>query len=78
MVIYTTSDGKVNLEVQIDADTVWLTQQQMAQLYGKAVSTINEHLKNIFAEEELDSKVVIRNFRITTPHGAIQGRRCSS
>lgn len=74
MVIYTTSDGKVNLEVQIDADTVWLTQQQMAQLYGKAVSTINEHLKNIFAEEELDSKVVIRNFRITTPHGAIQGK----
>ena len=74
MVIYTTSDGRVNLEVQIDADTVWLTQQQMAQLYGKAVSTINEHLKNIFAEEELDSKVVIRNFRITTPHGAIQGK----
>lgn len=74
MVIYTTSDGRVNLEVQINADTVWLTQQQMAQLYGKAVSTINEHLKNIFAEEELDSKVVIRKFRITTPHGAIQGK----
>lgn len=74
IVIYTTSDGKVNLEVQIDANTVWLTQQQIAQLYGKAVSTINEHLKNIFKEEELDPQVVIRNFRITTQHGAIQGK----
>ena len=74
IVIYTTSDGKVNLEVQIDANTVWLTQQQIAQLYGKALSTINEHLKNIFEEEELDPQVVIRNFRITTQHGAIQGK----
>lgn len=74
IVIYTAADGKVNLQVQIDANTVWLTQQQIAQLYGKAVSTINEHLKNIFAEGELDQQVVIRNFRITTQHGAIQDK----
>lgn len=65
MVIYTTSDGKVNLEVQIDADTVWLTQQQMAQLYGKAVSTINEHLKNIFIEEELRESACTKKFGIS-------------
>lgn len=74
IVIYTSADGKINLEVQMVADTVWLTQQQIAQLYGKAVSTINEHLKNIFVEEELDPKVVIRNSRITTQHGAIQDK----
>ena len=73
ILIYTTADGKANLDVQVDANTVWLT-QQIAQLYGKAVSTINEHLKNIFEEEELDPQVVIRNFRITTQHGAIQGK----
>lgn len=74
IVIYTSADGKVNLEVQMDANTVWLTQQQIAQLYGKAVSTINEHLRNIFEEGELDQQVVIRKFRITTQHGAIQGK----
>ena len=62
IVIYTTADGKVNLEVQIDANTVWLTQQQIAQLYGKAVSTINEHIKNILAEEELKEDECIKKF----------------
>ena len=62
IVIYATEDGKVNLEVQIDANTVWLTQQQIAQLYGKAVSTINEHLKNIFSEEELQESACVKKF----------------
>ncbi len=62
IVIYATSDGKVNLEVQIGSDTVWLTQQQIAQLYGKAVSTINEHLKNIFAEEDLKESICVKKF----------------
>ncbi len=65
IVIYTSSDGKVNLDVQIDADTVWLTQQQIAQLYGKAVSTINEHIKNILEEEELKEDVCVKKFGIS-------------
>lgn len=74
VILYTTADGKVNLEVQMDADTVWLSQAQIAQLYGKSVSTINEHLKNIFEEGELSSEVVIRKFRNTTRHGAMEGK----
>lgn len=62
IVIYTSSDGKVNLEVQINANTVWLTQQQIAQLYGKAVSTINEHIKKILAEEELKEDDCVKKF----------------
>lgn len=65
MIIYTTDDGKVNLDVQIDNDSVWLTQQQIAKLYGKAVSTINEHLKNIFEEEELHEDCCIKKFGIS-------------
>lgn len=62
IVIYTTDNGKVNLEVKIENETVWLTQQQMAQLFGKAVSTINEHLKNIFAEGELQESICVHKF----------------
>lgn len=62
IVIYATDDGKVNLEVQIDANSVWLTQQQIAQLYGKAVSTINEHIKNIFEEGELQEGTCVQKF----------------
>ena len=65
ILIYSTEDGKVNLEVQIDSETVWLTQQQIAKLYGKAVSTINEHLKNIFAEEELKESTCVKKFGIS-------------
>ena len=56
---------KNRLEVRLDKETVWLTQKQMAELFQKDVRTINEHIKNIFAEGELVPDSVIRNFRIT-------------
>lgn len=62
------------MDVRIDGKTVWLTQQQMAQLYGKAKSTISEHITHIFEEGELDPKVVVREFRTTTQHGAMEGK----
>ncbi len=46
-------DQKIKLEVNVKDETVWLTQRQMAKLFGKSASTINEHIKNIYAEEEL-------------------------
>jgi len=46
----------------------------MSLLFGKAKSTISEHIKHIFEEGELDEKVVVRNSRITTPHVAIKGK----
>ena len=74
LIIYQNPDGNIKIDVRLEEETVWLTQDQMATLFGKAKSTINEHIKNVFAEGELDEKVVIRNFRITTQHGAMAGK----
>ena len=67
--IYQDTDGKTALEVKLDQETVWLTQKQMAMLFGKTVPTINEHIKNAFKEGELEENSVIRNFRITAADG---------
>ena len=74
ILIYQNSEGKIAIDVRLEEETVWLTQDQMATLFGKAKSTINEHIKNIFSEGELNEKVVVRKFRITTQHGAISGK----
>lgn len=74
LLIYQTTDGQTKIDVRLEDETVWLTQEQIAQLFGKAKSTINEHIKNVFKEGELEEKVVIRNFRTTTQHGAIKGK----
>ena len=67
IIIYRSDDGSVKLDVRLEDETVWLTQQQIATLFGKDKRTISEHIINIFKEEELDKNVVVRNFRITTP-----------
>lgn len=69
--IYQGSDGQTQIEVKFEVDTVWLTQEQIAKLFGKGRSTITEHIGNVFKEGELEEKVVCREFRHTTPHGAI-------
>ena len=74
ILIYQNSDGNIKIDVRLEEETVWLTQDQMATLFGKAKSTINEHIKNVFTEGELDEKVVVRKFRITTQHGAMTGK----
>lgn len=73
-VIFKTADGKVNIDVYFHDETLWLTQKLIAELFGKGRSTITEHLKNIFAEGELQKKLVCRKFRHTTDHGAIVGK----
>ena len=73
-VIYQTETGKVNVEVYFENDTLWLTQKVIAELFNKGRSTITEHLKNIFEAGELEEQVVCRDFRHTTPHGAIEGK----
>jgi prophage maintenance system killer protein len=62
-------EGGACLDVHLKAETVWLTQKQMAELFDKNVRTINEHIRNIFKEGELDEPSVIRNFRITAADG---------
>lgn len=72
--IFKTDTEDINVEVIFEDETVWLTQEQMAQMFEKAKSTINEHIKHIFEEGELDKSEVVRNFRITTKHGAIEDK----
>ena len=72
--IYQGDDGSTQINVQFEEDTVWLTQAQMAELFGKGRTTITEHIKNIFDEEELVEKVVCRKSRQATQHGAIEGK----
>lgn len=74
ILIYQNSDGNIKIDVRLEEETVWLTQAQIALLFGKGRTTVTEHLGNIFKEGELDEKVVCRDFRLTTSHGAIEGK----
>ena len=65
LILYQAEDGKTRLEVRFEGETVWLSQKQLAELFQKDVRTINEHVKNIFEERELEADSVIRKFRIT-------------
>ena len=69
MVIYQSTDGIAKIDVLLQGETVWLTQDQIASLFGKAKSTISEHIRNIFQERELDRAAVVRNFRTTATDG---------
>jgi len=65
LLIYQTTDGQTKIDVRLENETVWLTQEQIAKLFGKAKSTINEHIKNIFKEGELVENEVSQKFGIS-------------
>jgi hypothetical protein len=67
--IYQAFGDEHKIRVRIEDENVWLTQKLIAELFGVDVRTVNEHLKNIFSEEELYEAAVIRNFRITASDG---------
>lgn len=69
MIMYEGADGALKIHVQVKDDSVWLTQDQMAELFVKARSTITEHIQNVFNEGELEEKSVCRNFRRTGSDG---------
>ena len=69
IVIYQSEEGKAAIDVILQDETVWVTQEQMVALFGKAKSTISEHLKHIFEEGELDQNSVVRFFRTTAADG---------
>jgi len=73
-ILFKTEDEKISVDVRFEDETVWLTQDQMALLFGKARTTITEHIQNVFKEGELKEDVACRNFRLTTQHGAIEGK----
>lgn len=62
-------DGALNLQVRLDGQTAWLPQRLIAELYQKDVRTVNEHLKNIYEDGELDTEATIRSFRIVRREG---------
>jgi hypothetical protein len=69
ILLYVSEDGKTEIEVSLEGETVWLSQKQMAELFQKTIPTINEHIKNVFLEGELMEDSVIRKFRITAADG---------
>ena len=65
ILIYQNQEGNIKIDVRLEEETVWLTQDQMAILFGKAKSTINEHIKNIFEEGELNEATSLHKFGIS-------------
>ncbi len=74
IVIYQTQDGLAKLDVILEGETVWITQDQMAELFDRDRTAIGRHISNIFSEGELDRNQVCANFAHTTSHGALEGK----
>lgn len=74
LVIYQTPQGDTRIDVRVKGETIWLTQRQIAELFGTKVPAISKHLKNIFASGELQEDMVISKMETTTRHGAIAGK----
>ena len=71
IIIYTTEDGLAKIETTFDEDTVWLSMDQMAELFQRDKSTISRHIKNVFTEGELQRDSVVANFATTAADGKI-------
>ncbi|MBK7694299.1 MAG: virulence protein RhuM/Fic/DOC family protein [Saprospiraceae bacterium] len=74
IVIYQTPDNQIQVDVQFEGETFWLTQEDIAHLFERDRTVISKHLRNIFKEGELEEIVVSANFAHTTQHGAIKGK----
>lgn len=68
-ILFETDEGQAKVECRFETETLWLTQNLIAELYQKSVPTINEHLSNIYSEDELEQNATIRNFRIVRKEG---------
>lgn len=69
VIVYVDDNGKPQVDVRFQDETVWLTQAQLAELYQSSKANVSEHIKNIFDEGELDKNSVVRNFRTTASDG---------
>ena len=67
--VFTSQAGEKGIEVRVEDETVWLTQKLIAVLFGVTVPTVNEHLKNLFSDGEIQENSVIRKFRTTAADG---------
>ena len=69
IIIYQSEDGRTKIDVRLEEQTVWLSQKQLTELFGKAKGTISEHIKHIFEDKELAEGAVVRLFRTTAADG---------
>lgn len=70
IIIYQTEDGLTKINVKVENETVWLSQQQMTELFQSSRTNIVEHIKHIYEEGELSPEAVVAKFATTTQHGA--------
>ena len=70
ILIYQSEDGRTKLDVRLEGQTVWLSQKQLTELFGKAKGTISEHIKHIFEDEELEPEATVRQFRTVQTEGS--------
>ena len=73
ILLYQTPDGESRIEVKLKDETVWLSLDQMSELFQRNKSTISRHIRNVFDEGELDKEEVVAKFATTTRHGAMEG-----
>lgn len=74
IILYTTPDGDIKIDTVLQNETIWVTQEKMAELFGVQRPAITKHLQNIFDSAELDEQVVSSILEHTTAHGAIPGK----
>ena len=67
--LYQTEDGRTRLQVQFQGETAWLTQAQMAELFQTTIPNVSMHIRNVFAERELQSESVVKEFLTTAADG---------
>ena len=69
ILIYQNPDGNIKIDVRLEEESVWLTQDQMAMLFGKGRSTVTEHILHVFEEGELSQEATCRKFRLVRNEG---------
>ncbi len=74
ILLYQTPDGESRVEVRLHEETVWLSLDQMAELFQRNKSTISRHIKNVFEEGELNKEVVVAKYATTTQHVPSKGQ----
>lgn len=74
VLLYSDESGKEYISVVFKDETFWLTQKAMAELFDVQTPAISKHLKNIFADGELEENMVVSKMETTTRHGAVQGK----
>lgn len=75
VIIYTSSDGQTQIDVRLEDETLWLTQQQIAELFQTSRTNVVEHIKHIYEEKELEENSTCQNFRQVRTEGTRQVER---